>query len=120
MALLESRRGVWDNIRMADSSRIESLKDVVQKDPANALARYALANEFLKAGQYEGAIEVLRIYLEMADDEGAGYRMLASASLALGRDEEARDAYTKGIQAANRHHHPGMAAEFESALEDLS
>jgi len=105
---------------MADGSRIEALKEVVQKDPANALARYALANEYLKAGQYEGAIGVLRTYLEMADDEGAGYRMLATASPALGRHEEARDAYTRGIEAANRHHHPGMAAEFESALEDLS
>jgi hypothetical protein len=35
----------------------------------------------------------------------------------MGRDEEARDAYRCGIEAAYKHGHPTMAEEFESELE---
>jgi hypothetical protein len=33
---------------------------------------------------------------------------------------EAKLAYRQGIDAANRNAHPGMAAEFEAALKDLT
>jgi hypothetical protein len=37
----------------------------------------------------------------------------------LGRDDEARGAYRRGIDAAYRHGHPTMAMEFEETLEDF-
>jgi hypothetical protein len=43
--------------------------------------------------------------------------MLGEALLKLGRKEEAKEAYRKGIEAAVGHGHPGMAAEFEETLE---
>jgi hypothetical protein len=35
----------------------------------------------------------------------------------MGRDDEAREAYRKGIEAASRHGHPTMAEEFEDVLD---
>jgi len=66
---------------------------------------------------YEEAIDQVEAYLKLKDDQGAVYRMLGEALLKLGRKEDAKEAYKKGIEAAHRHGHPGMAAEFEETLE---
>ncbi|HUK90019.1 MAG TPA: tetratricopeptide repeat protein, partial [Blastocatellia bacterium] len=92
---------------------------MVQSDPTNALARYGLANELVKVENYEEAVGALHEYLSMHEDEGAAYRLLAYANEKLKKYEDARQAYKKGIEAANKHRHPGMAAEYETKLEDL-
>src|SRR5262249_40586623 len=98
---------------------IETFKSMVQTDPTNALARYGLANELVKAEQYEEGITALAEYLAMHEDEGAAYRMLGFANEKLGRFADARNAYRKGIDAANKHRHPGMAGEYEMKLQDI-
>jgi len=99
------------------NSKIENLKALVEKNPDNPLGRYGLANEYLKLEMYEEAIDQVEAYLKLKDDQGAVYRMLGEALLKLGRKEDAKEAYKKGIEAAHRHGHPGMAAEFEETLE---
>ena len=99
--------------------RLETFRAMVAKNPANALARFGLANEALKEGLYEEAVAQLRAYLEMHDDEGNGYGRLAEALSKLGRVEEARAALQKGVEASHRFGHPGMASELEARLEEL-
>jgi len=99
--------------------RIEQLKVMIQKDPDNPLGRYGLANEYFKSEQYEEAIDEIQEYLQLKDDEGAVYRMLAECYVRTGNIESAKEAYSKGIQAASRHGHPSMAEEFEEAIEFL-
>ena len=99
------------------NSKIETLKALVEKNPNNPLGRYGLANEYLKLEMYEEAINEINAYLKLKDDEGAVYRILGEALLKLGKKEEAKEAYRNGIEAAQRHGHPGMAAEFEETLE---
>ena len=99
--------------------RLETMRAMVAKNPANALARFGLANEALKAQLYEEAAENLRVYLSSHDDEGNGYGRLAEALIQLGRVEEARAALRDGIAASDRFGHPGMANEFEARLEEL-
>jgi tetratricopeptide (TPR) repeat protein len=101
------------------SSRLESLRTLVAKSPNNAAARFGLANEAMKEGLYEEAVEQLQLYLAMHDDEGNAYGRLAEALLQLGRVEEATSTLRRGIDASNRHGHPGMANEFELRLEEL-
>jgi len=101
---------------MSDS-KIEPLRALVEKKPNNPLGRYGLANEYIKLEMYEEAINEINAYLKLKDDEGAVYRILGEALLKLGRKGEAKEAYRNGIEAAERHGHPGMAAEFEETLE---
>ena len=100
-------------------SRIDTFRDMVAKNPENHLARFGLANEALKLGLHAEAAEHLREYLARYDDEGNGWGRLADALLALGRTDEARLAFRRGIEASHRFGHPSMANEFEARLEEI-
>lgn len=99
--------------------RIQKFKKLLEKNPSTPLIYYSLANEYFKLDRYEETIETIDAYLEIKDDEGAAYRILGHCYTGLGREEEAKDAYEKGIQAASRHGHPDMAEEFRDYLESL-
>ena len=99
--------------------RLETFRAMVAKSPGNPLARFGLANELLKAELWGEAVAELRVYLESYDDEGNGFGRLAQALEALGRVEEARDALHRGIDAAHRFGHTGLANELAGRLEEL-
>jgi predicted Zn-dependent protease len=99
------------------TSRVEAFKQMLESDPENTLVRFGLANEYLKSEQYEEAILALNDYLQRADDEGAAFGMLARALEKVGRREEAREAYQRGIEAAGLHGHPSMAEDYRMTLE---
>ena len=99
------------------TSRIDTFKQMLENDPENTLVRFGLANEYLKAELYEEAIVALEDYLQRADDEGAAFGMLARALEKVGRREEAREAYQRGIEAAELHGHPSMAEDYRMTLE---
>ena len=98
-------------------SRIDTFRQMLESDPENSLVRFGLANEYLKAERYEEAINALNDYLQRADDEGAAFGMLARALEKVGRRAEAREAFERGIEAANLHGHPSMAADYQMTLE---
>lgn len=100
-----------------DGSRIRSLAALLEKRPDDARLRFGLAVEYLNAGRTEEGVRELRRYLEIADDEGNAWGRLAEALRSLGREEEAREAYRRGIDAAYRHGHPTMAETFEEELD---
>lgn len=100
-------------------SKLETFRAMVAKHPDNVLARFGLANEALKAGEWEEARAQLEVYLAKYDDEGNGWGRLAEALEKLGRTDEARAALEKGIAASRRFGHGGMAAELEERLEQL-
>ena len=100
-------------------SKLDTFRQLVAKNPDNALARFGLANEALKAELYEEAREHLEAYLARYDDEGNGFGRLAEALQGLGRVEEAKEALRRGVAASHRFGHPGMASEFEARLEEL-
>ena len=93
---------------------------MVAKNPANTMARFGLANEAMKEGLWEEAREHYESYLGMHDDEGNAYGRLAEAYERLGRNDDARAALHRGIAAANRFGHPGMAQELEMRLDELA
>lgn len=101
-------------------ARIEVFRKMLAAEPNNTTVRFGLANELLKLERWDEAAQELHTYLSQTDDQGNAYGKLAQALDRLGRIEEARTAYQQGIAAANRHGHPGMAQEFEMALEDLA
>jgi predicted Zn-dependent protease len=99
------------------ASRIEVFKSMLESDPANTMVLFGLANEYLKAENYTQAIPVLENYLNQADDEGAAWGMLAKAYEKQGEREKAKAALMRGVEVANLHGHPSMAADYGETLE---
>jgi predicted Zn-dependent protease len=102
------------------TDRLETMRAMVARAPENALARFGLANELLKAGMHEEGASELAAYLARHDDEGAGWLRYADTLHALGREEEARAAIVQGTDAASRYGHAALTAEFEARLDDWS
>lgn len=100
-------------------ARIEVSKKMLDAEPDNSTVRFGLANELLKLERFAEAAAELQTYLGQANDQGNAYGKLAQALERLGKFDEARSAYQRGIEAANRHGHPGMAQDFQMALDDL-
>jgi len=100
------------------TSRIDALKTMIDRNPNDPRLRFGLALEYEKLGEWEQVVRELQEYLALAEDEGNAWGRLGNALRELGRDDEAKDAYRKGIDAAYRHGHPSMAAEFEEILEE--
>jgi thioredoxin-like negative regulator of GroEL len=99
-------------------ARIEALRKMAAARPGDPRPRFGLALEYEKAERWEEAAAELREYLARAADEGNAYGRLGNALRRLGRDDEAKEAYRQGVEAAYSHGHPSMAAEFEQVLED--
>lgn len=92
---------------------------MLEAKPEDSRLQFAVAIEYLKADRVGEGVTALRAYLGATDDEGNAWGRLAAALTELGKDDEARDAYRQGIDAARRHGHPTMAEEFEAELEGL-
>lgn len=99
--------------------RLDYFARLVAEEPTVARARFAYANELMRAERWEDAADELRAYLALAEDEGNAWGRLAEALTALGRPDEAADAYLTGIDQSLKHGHTGMAADFEAAIEEL-
>ena len=99
--------------------RIEVLKRMLEARPEDSRARFGLALEYERLGRWDEAAAELRGYLARTEDQGNAYGRLGRALRELGRDDEAREAYRQGVEAAYRHGHPSMAQEFEEILEEL-
>lgn len=105
---------------MTTTSRIDSLKRMLERNPNDTRIRFGLAMEYERLGRWDDAVHELKSYLASADDEGNAWGRLGRALRELGHDQEAQDAYRRGVEAAQRHGHPSMAAELEEALEELA
>jgi E3 SUMO-protein ligase RanBP2 len=91
---------------------------MLAKRPGDSRLLFGLALEYLGAERLDDGVATLRRYLAVADDEGNAWARLGTALRALGRGEEARDAFQSGIEAAERHGHPSLAEDLREALHD--
>ena len=98
------------------ASRIDIFKQILETDPGNGTVLFGLAKEYEKTGQNEELIETLSKYLEISDDEGNAYGMLARACEKAGQRDRAHEVYERGIKAALAHGHPSMADEYRMIL----
>lgn len=97
--------------------RVTALEGMLRKRPDDPRLRFGLALEYLKVDRVDDGVRELRAYLASTDDEGNAWGRLAAVLRQAGGEEEAKTAYRRGVEAAYRHGHPTMAAEFEEILE---
>jgi Tfp pilus assembly protein PilF len=100
-------------------NRLETLKNLVAQDPGNTFARYGLAMEYTRAGEFARAAEEFRGLLEIDPDHAYAHYHGAQALEKLGKLEEARKMYRDGIEAATRKGDAHACSELETALELL-
>ena len=102
-------------------NRIEYFERMVADNPDNPTGLLALANEYGKAERYEDEAAVLERYVSVhSDDEGNAYARLGDVLSRLGRKDEAREAYERGIGQAEKFGHGGMADDLRLALIGLN
>lgn len=92
---------------------------MVETHPEDTRARFGLALEYERLERWDDAVRQFREYINLADDQGSAYGRLARALVQLGQLDDARATYLQGIEAANRHNHPTMAAAFEDEMDEL-
>jgi predicted Zn-dependent protease len=79
---------------------IEKLERLLASGQDNALLRYGLGNEYLKAGRFDNATEHLRQAVAHDPGYSAAWKLLGQALAAAGRTDDAIQAYENGMRAA--------------------
>ena len=79
---------------------ISNLEKLLGTPRDGALLRYSLGLEYAKAGERERAIEFLREAVRRDPQYSAAWKALGAELAAAARDDEALDAYRRGIDAA--------------------
>jgi len=92
---------------------------MLAENPQNSFARYGLAMEFAKGGDLEGAVAEFGKLLEHNPAYAAAYFHGGQALEKLGRLEEARAMYEKGIEVTGRSGDHHTQSELQAALDML-
>jgi tetratricopeptide (TPR) repeat protein len=101
------------------TNRLDILKQMVSQDPNNAFARYGLAMEYAKSGELEQAVSEFQTLIERDENYAAAYYHGGQALEKLGRLEEARAIYEKGVEVTTRKGDLHTRSEIEAALNLL-
>ncbi len=101
------------------TNRLEILKQMVAQDPANSFARYGLAMEYANTGDLAQAVIEFENVVAGNANYSAAYYHGGQALEKLGRVDEARAFYEKGIEATRRSGDAHTRAEIEAALSLL-
>lgn len=101
-------------------SRLEMLEEFVREQPTDAFAHYGLALEYAKAGRPDDALTLFQKLLGFSPDYTAAYYHAGVLLGKLGRVEEARAMFERGIEVAGRHGDFHTRSELEQALHDLT
>lgn len=101
------------------NNRIETLKTLLGRNPADNFSRYALATEYARGGELEKAAEEYRRLLEINPDYAAAYYHGGQVLEKLGREEDAKALYRKGIEVTTRSGDQHARSELQAALDIL-
>ncbi|HWR53144.1 MAG TPA: tetratricopeptide repeat protein, partial [Bryobacteraceae bacterium] len=86
------------------NNRIDILKGMLEAKPEDSFARYGLAMEYMKTGRHADAVEEFRAII--ARDPGYAYAYYhgGQALEKMGRLDEAKAIYGRGLEAAKDAH----------------
>ena len=101
------------------NSRLDILKSLVEQDPANAFTRYGLAMEYVNSGQLETATSEFDALLEHNPNYAAGYFHGGQTLEKLGRIDDAKALYTRGIEVTTKTGDGHTRSELQGALDML-
>ncbi len=99
--------------------RLETLRHLVAANPRDTFAHYALGMALAGAGQFEEASAEFGTVLSLDENYTATYFQAGQALERLGRLEEAREMYRRGIEVTRRLGQPHARDQLEGALRLL-
>ncbi|MDQ1470826.1 MAG: hypothetical protein QOJ99_2306 [Bryobacterales bacterium] len=102
------------------SNRVEILKSMLEQKPDDGFARYGLAMEYVRLGELDTAVEEFARLLSYSPGYAAGYFHGGQTMEKLGRIEEARELYRKGIEVTTASGDEHTRSELMGALGMLS
>ncbi|MGE0407288.1 MAG: tetratricopeptide repeat protein [Candidatus Korobacteraceae bacterium] len=95
------------------------LKQFLAQNPGDSFARYGLALEYSKSGEVETALEEFRAIVEANADYVPAYQMAGQMLSEHERANEARQWFTRGIEAARRSGNAKASNEMQGMLDLL-
>jgi len=101
------------------TNRIAMLKQMVDQDPKNTFARYGLAMEYANSGDLQTAVTEFQSLIAADENYAPAYYHAGQALEKLGRVEDARSVYEKGIEITTRKGDLHTRSEIEAALSLL-
>lgn len=101
------------------STRIETLRSILQASPDNCFVRYGLAQEHVKAGDDPAAVDEFVRILEIDPSYQAAYYHAGKAYQRLGRLDEARSVFERGVEVSIANGDLHARSELEAALSEL-
>jgi len=100
-------------------NRLETLRAMLSQDPGNTFARYGLAMESANQGRLDEAVAEYTTLLERDPNYAAAYFHGGQALEKLGRLDDARKWYERGIEATGRTGDTHTQSELQAALDLL-
>lgn len=99
--------------------KIAGLKEILEQDPKNPLARYGLAMELAGQGQIDAALAEFGRLLADHPDYAAGYFMSAQTLAKAGRAADAKQRLVDGIACARRAGNQHAQSEMQAMLDEM-
>ena len=99
--------------------RIAMLNEILTENPQDAFARYGLAMEYSKQGDFDRALAEFSILLESHPEYTAGYFMAAQTLVQAQRADDAKKMLSDGIASARRTGNLHAQSEMEAMLAEL-
>jgi Tfp pilus assembly protein PilF len=101
------------------SSRLEILKQMLAQNPKDSFARYGVAMEYVRAGEFEHAVAEFKMIIEFDPNYTAAYFHGGQALEKLGEIDDARAVYAAGVEACSRTGNAHARSEMQAALDML-
>lgn len=99
--------------------RIVKALGLWQRFPDNDLSRFNLAQAYVDANDYAGAVEHLHALCQKKPDWMVVHIQLGKSLIALGRSAEAKPILEHALQLAIAQHHDGPRKELSELLKTL-
>ena len=101
------------------TNRLEALKQILDQKPSDTFARYGLAMEYARLGRFEDALAEYGELLAINPDYAPAYFHGGQVLERLGRTDEAKDFYRRGIEVTTKLGDQHARSEMQTALDLL-
>ncbi|HTA45828.1 MAG TPA: tetratricopeptide repeat protein [Bryobacteraceae bacterium] len=102
-----------------ESNRLEILRSMVERNPHDSFSRYGLAMEYAKSGDLLAAVDEFVKLLDHNPKYAAAYFHGAQTLEKLGRIDEAKGLYRRGIEVTSAIGDDHTCSELQAALDLL-